>query len=316
MKKKNIIQIVIFLLLVSLLGYVIYSTQQKISSQNISSGFDFLEDEASFEISESLIEYSSFDTYKTALTVGLLNTLKVSVLGNLLALLLGLLIGISLLSSNFLLKGICQSYVELMRNTPLLLQLFLWYAVLNSVFPDPGEAFSLFGSFFSNRGISIPWFDWGSFSWSYPEFKTFNFEGGYTLSLEFVALLFGLVTYTSAFIAEIVRAGLLSVSKGQWEAGSTLGLSSWQSIRFIILPQALRVAVPPLTSQLLNLTKNSSLAVAIAFPDFVSVANTTMNQTGQALEVIALILAVYLSFSLLTAAFMNWYNKKIALVER
>lgn len=316
MKQKNFIQIVIFFLLISLLGFIVYNTQQKISSQNISSGFGFLQDESSFEIGESLIEYSSFDSYKRALTVGLLNTLKVSILGNLLALLLGVLIGISLLSSNFLLEKICRTYIELMRNTPLLLQLFLWYAIMNSMFPDPQEAISFAGSFLSNRGISIPWFEWSSFSWSYPQFKTFNFEGGYTLSLEFAALLFGLVTYTSAFIAEIVRAGLLSVSKGQWEAASTLGLSSWQSIKLVILPQALRVAIPPLTSQLLNLTKNSSLAVAIAFPDFVSIANTTMNQTGQALEVIALILGVYLSFSLLTAAFMNWYNKKIALVER
>lgn len=316
MKKKNIIQIIIFFLLVSLLGFIVYNTQQKIAAQNISSGFGFLQDEASFEISESLIEYSSFDTYKKALIVGLLNTLKVSIIGNFLALLLGILVGISLLSSNILLEKLCRSYVELMRNTPLLLQLFFWYAIMNSLLPSPDEAFTFAGAFFSNRGISIPWFEWSSFSWSYPQFKSFNFEGGYTLSLEFVALLFGLVVYTAAFIAEIVRAGLLSVSKGQWEAGSTLGLSSWQSIRLIIFPQALRVAIPPLTSQILNLTKNSSLAVAIAFPDFVSVANTTMNQTGQALEVILLILLVYLTFSLLTAAFMNWYNKKIALVER
>ncbi|MBE8221222.1 MAG: ABC transporter permease subunit [Bdellovibrionales bacterium] len=316
MKQKNIIQIIILFFVIAALGFVIYNTQQKIAAQNISSGFDFLQDEASFEISESLIEYSSFDTYKKALTVGLLNTLKVSILGNILALLLGILIGISLLSQNILLKKLCQSYVEIMRNTPLLLQLFFWYAIMNSLLPAPQEAISFAGTFFSNRGISIPWFEFSSFSWSYPKFKSFNFEGGYTLSLEFVALLFGLVVYTSAFIAEIVRAGLLSVQKGQWEASKTLGLSAWQSIRFVIFPQALRVAIPPLTSQILNLTKNSSLAVAIAFPDFVSVANTTMNQTGQALEVILLILLVYLTFSLLTAAFMNWYNKKISLVER
>lgn len=316
MKKKNSIQWFIFFILISILGFVAYNAHQKLLSQNISSGFNFLQEESSFEISESLIDYSSYDSYQKALTVGLLNTLKISILGNFLAVLLGLLIGVSLLSPNLLLKKCCSAYINFTRNIPLLLQLFFWYAVVNSVLPNPDQAYSFAGSFFSNRGISIPWFSFGSFSWSYPKFEAFNFEGGYTFSLEFVSLLFGLVIYTSAFIAEIVRAGLLSVSKGQWEAAKTLGLSSWQSIRLVILPQALRVAIPPLTSQLLNLTKNSSLAVAIAYPDFVSIANTIMNQTGQALEAIALILVVYLSFSLLTAAFMNWYNKKITLVER
>ncbi|MBE8163381.1 MAG: ABC transporter permease subunit [Bdellovibrionaceae bacterium] len=316
MKQKNIIQIIILLFVIGTLGFIAYSTQQKIAAQNISSGFGFLQEESGFEISESLIEYSSFDTYKKALTAGVLNTLKVSVLGNFLALILGILVGISLLSSNILVEKICRSYVEVMRNTPLLLQLFFWYTLMSSLLPAPQEAFSFAGAFFSNRGVAIPWFEWSSFSWSYPQLKAFNFEGGRTLSIEFSALLFGLVTYTAAFIAEIIRAGLLSVSKGQWEAGSTLGLSSWQTIKLIIFPQALRVAIPPLTSQILNLTKNSSLAVAIAYPDFVSVANTIMNQTGQALEVILLILLVYLTFSLLTAVFMNWYNKKIALVER
>ncbi len=315
LKKQNIVQIFTFLCLLLGFSLFIYNGQEKIARQEISLGFDFLEEEAAFEISESIVEYSSFDTYGRALLVGLLNTLKVSVLGNILALLLGLFIGISLLSSNTLLRNICATYVDLMRNTPLLLQLFLWYALLSSLLPAPEEALSFMGIYFSNRGIVIPWIDWQSLSLSLPVFKSFNFEGGYTFSLEFSALLFGLVTYTSAFIAEIVRAGLLSVDRGQWEAASTLGLNWIQSVRYVILPQASRMAIPPLTSQVLNLTKNSSLAVAIAYPDFVSVANTTMNQTGQALELILFIMLVYLSFSLSTAAFMNWYNKKVALVE-
>ncbi len=149
-----------------------------------------------------------------------------------------------------------------------------------------------------------------------PHLKGFNFRGGLSLSPEFAALLLGLVLYTSAFVAEIVRAGIQSVSHGQTEAAMSLGLTSGQTLNLVILPQALRVIVPPLTSQMLNLTKNSSLAVAIGFPDFVSVANTTINQTGQAIEGVALIMAVYLMFSLSTSAFMNWYNKRIALVER
>jgi general L-amino acid transport system permease protein len=149
-----------------------------------------------------------------------------------------------------------------------------------------------------------------------PELKGFNFVGGLNVSPEFAALLLGLVLYTAAFVAEVVRAGIQSVSKGQREAAMAIGLRPGQVLSLVILPQALRVIIPPLTSQMLNLTKNSSLAVAIGYPDFVSVAGTTINQTGQAIEGVALIMLVYLFFSLSTSAFMNWYNKKMALVER
>ena len=151
---------------------------------------------------------------------------------------------------------------------------------------------------------------------SVPELKGFNFQGGVNVSPEFAALLLGLVLYTAAFVAEAVRAGIQSVSKGQREAAMSIGLKTGQVLQLVILPQALRVIIPPLTSQMLSLTKNSSLAVAIGYPDFVSVANTTMNQTGQSLEGVALIMLVYLIFSLSTSAFMNWYNKKVRLVER
>lgn len=151
---------------------------------------------------------------------------------------------------------------------------------------------------------------------SVPELRGFNFTGGLSLSPEFAALLLGLVLYTAAFVAEIVRSGIQAISKGQTEAAMAIGLKPGQVLSLVILPQALRVIIPPLTSQMLNLTKNSSLAVAIGFPDFVSVASTTINQTGQAIEGISLIMAVYLCFSLLTSLFMNWYNKKMALVER
>jgi general L-amino acid transport system permease protein len=168
--------------------------------------------------------------------------------------------------------------------------------------------------------IGLPFVTWLGFgapvAMDVPKLVGFNFEGGLTVSPEFIALLLGLVLYTAAFVAEVVRAGIQSVSKGQREAAMAIGLRPTLVLNLVILPQALRVIVPPLTSQMLNLTKNSSLAVAIGYPDFVSVANTTINQTGQSIEGVALIMAVYLFFSLSTSAFMNWYNKKVALVER
>jgi general L-amino acid transport system permease protein len=173
--------------------------------------------------------------------------------------------------------------------------------------PGPREALSpLPGVFLSNRGIFFPTFS------GVPELQGFNFVGGAALTPEFAALLLGLATYTAAFIAEIVRAGILAVDRGQGEAAHALGLSRAQAMRLVILPQALRVIVPPMTSQYLNLTKNSSLAVAIGYPDLVSIANTTMNQTGQAIEGIAIIMAVYLTISLSISAFMNWYNARVA----
>jgi general L-amino acid transport system permease protein len=179
--------------------------------------------------------------------------------------------------------------------------------VITEGMPGPREALSpLPGVFLSNRGIFIPTFS------SVPELQGFNFTGGAALSPEFAALLIGLTTYTAAFIAEIVRAGILAVDRGQGEAAHALGLSRGQTTRLVILPQALRVIVPPMTSQYLNLTKNSSLAVAIGYPDLVSIANTTMNQTGQAIEGIATIMAVYLTISLSISAFMNWYNAHVA----
>ena len=163
----------------------------------------------------------------------------------------------------------------------------------------------------------VTWFAFGApTKMDVPKLVGFNFEGGITLSPEFIALLLGLVLYTAAFVAEVVRAGIQSVSRGQREAAMAIGLRPTLVLNLVILPQAMRVIVPPLTSQMLNLTKNSSLAVAIGYPDFVSVANTTINQTGQSVEGVALIMAVYLIFSLSTSAFMNWYNKRVALVER
>ncbi len=355
--------------------YLIHNTLANLERQSISTGFGFIHKEASFEIGQSLIRYSSADSYGRALFVGFLNTLIVSFIGIVLTVFIGTFLGIARLSSNWLLSKISASYIELFQDIPILLQLFFWYALFYEILPSPRAALNpIPGIFLCNRGLVfgipvwhdafkyvllalvfasliifilkkwaakrqaetghifplfkvslaiiiglplITWFYYGApTEMSVPKLSGFNFKGGLTISPEFTALLLGLVLYTSAFVAEVVRAGIQSVSKGQKEAASSIGLKQGQVLNLVVLPQALRVIVPPLTSQLLNLTKNSSLAVAIGYPDFVSVAGTTINQTGQAIEGVALIMMVYLIFSLSTSAFMNWYNKKIALVER
>ena len=375
-KKRAWIFQALTILTVFFIGYyLVGNTRANLEKQNIATGFDFLSREAGFEMSESVIEFSSEQTYQRALIAGVLNTLKTAFLGNFLAIFLGIIIGVSRLSNNWLLSKISQVYVESIRNIPLLLQLFFWYALFTEIFPNVRQALNpISGMFLSNRGITIaipkehfihPYMLIGFFlslvglyfffkflkkkqekfgksmapffpslliilvpmtiiwliggaptALDVPKLGGFNFAGGYTFSPEFCSLLLGLVLYTSAFIAEIVRSGILSVTKGQTEAAKSLGLKPSFILVLITLPQALRVIIPPLTSQLLNLTKNSSLAVAIAYPDFVSVANTTMNQTGQAIEMISLIILTYLSMSLATSLFMNWYNKRMALVER
>lgn len=376
-KKRALVYQGLTFAIVGGVGYYLFkNTQANLNRQNIASGFGFLGQEAGFDISESVIDYFSDDNYGDALKVGFLNTLKVSLVGNVFAVILGAVVGILSISSNWLVSRIARAYVEAVRNVPLLLQLFFWYTLFSEIFPSVREAYNpMPGVFVSNRGLVIPafeshpiwsWvlltllaavvvvvpliFQWGKkqkektgkesptewimaaaviglplLVWLFggmpsqfemPSLQGFNFKGGFTLSPEYISLLLGLVLYTGAFIAEIVRAGILSVNKGQWEASEALGLSGWRTLTLVIIPQALRVIIPPLTSQLLNLTKNSSLAVAIAYPDFVSIANTSMNQTGQAVEMVGLIMIVYLTFSLSTSFCMNWYNKKIKLTER
>jgi general L-amino acid transport system permease protein len=294
---------------VAVAWFFISNTLANLEERRIASGFGFLGREAGFEISESaFLTYGAANTYLKALLVGLANTLSVSVIGIIAATVLGAFIGLARLSRNFLLNRLSAIYIEFVRNVPLLVQLFFWYAVITEGMPGPRDALSpLPGVFLSNRGLFFPTFA------SVPELQGFNFVGGMQVSPEFAALLVGLATYTAAFIAEIVRAGVLAVDRGQREAAHALGLTRAQALRKVILPQALRVIVPPMTSQYLNLTKNSSLAVAIGYPDLVSIANTTMNQTGQAIEGIAIIMAVYLTISLSISAFMNWYNARIVL---
>jgi general L-amino acid transport system permease protein len=295
--------------LLAAVGYLAWNTAQNLDARKIASGFGFLWREAGFEIGEtSALAYGAADSYWRALVIGLANTFRVAALGIVLATLLGGLLGLARLAPNWLLARLAAAYVETVRNVPLLVQLFFWYALISESLPAPADALQpLAGVFLSNRGVYLP------LPGDVPVLAGFNFAGGAALSPEFAALLVGLVTYTAGFIAEIVRAGIESVPRGQGEAARSLGLARRDELRHVILPQALRLMVPPLTSQYLNLTKNSSLAVAIGYPDLVSIANTTMNQTGQAIEGVAIIMAVFLSVSLSISGFMNWYNRRVAL---
>jgi general L-amino acid transport system permease protein len=291
------------------LWFLISNTAANLEARRIASGFAFLSREAGFEIGETFfLRYSANDTYLRALAVGLANTLTVAAIGILAATALGTLIGLARLARNALARMLTAAYVEFVRNVPLLVQLFFWYSLITEALPHPRAALEpLPGVFLTSRGIFFP------LPGSVPRLEGFNFTGGAGLTPEFAALVFGLVLYTAAFIAEIVRAGVLSIERGQIEAGYALGLTRGQTTRLVVLPQALRVILPPLTSQYLNLAKNSSLAVAIGFPDLVSIANTTINQTGQAIEGVAIIMAVYLTVSLAISALMNWYNARLRL---
>jgi len=342
----------------------------------IASGFDFWNYTSGFDISQTLIDYSSTSTYGRAFWVGLLNTLLVAAIGIVLATFLGFIVGIARLSKNWLLARLASGYVELIRNLPVLLQLLFWYNAVLKALPELRDSLILpGGGFLNNRGLFLPqpitkegfgavlvafvigivgsiaFRIWARrrqektgeqapvflvalglivglpllvfivmgapIELSYPEKGRFNIRGGVEILPEFVALLFGLVIYTAAFIAEVVRAGILAVSHGQTEAAYSLGLRPGPTLRLVVIPQAMRVIVPPLTSQYLNLTKNSSLAVFVGYPDLVQVfTGTVLNQTGQAVEVVAVTMAVYLTISLVTSLFMNWYNSRIALVER
>ena len=233
-----------------------------------------------------------------------------------LATVLGTLVGIGRLSRNLLVRGLCTAYVEVMRNIPLIIQLFAWYLVITELLPAATEPLRIGPYvFLSKSGLQFPFPDLSG-GWTVPEVGAFGITGGAAATPEFLSLLIGLTTFTAAYIAEIVRSGVLAVPRGQTEAAGALGLSRALTLRLVLLPQALRVIVPPLTSQYLNLTKNSSLAVAIGYPDVVSIANTTINQNGQALECVLMIMTVYLAINLVTALAMGWYNRRVAIVER
>ncbi len=301
--------------LLAVLAWLLTNTLSNMQARGIRSGFDFLGDNAGFDIGESLIAYDATQAYWKALVVGLLNTLRVSLLGIVGCTLLGTIIGIGRLSHNALARGLCDAYTELFRNIPLLLQLFMWYVLLVEWMPDSETPLHWADlAFLSKSGLTLPWFTSsdGVWRWDMPLWQNGNITGGASLSPEFVALTWGLTLYTAAFVAEVVRAGLLSVPRGQTEAAQAIGLSPALTLRLVVLPQAMRLIVPPMTNQYLNLIKNSSLAVAIGYPDLVNISNTALNQTGRAVECMALVMVIYLSLSLLTAAAMNAYNQRVA----
>ncbi|WP_234843553.1 amino acid ABC transporter permease [Sinorhizobium meliloti] len=331
-------------------------------------GFGFLSSSANFEIGESAIAFRAGDTYLRAIFAGLLNTLKVSLLGCLFATICGVAIGIAGLSRNLLLAGLVRWFIEIARNTPLLLQLFFWMSLAKAL-PAPRQASAFFGTvFLTNRGTYLPSLSLEGGPLGFlaaltlttcaciatllllrlagrlthrsgaaaiglvlaailtflflsgarpvaeaPALSGFNIRGGANLSPEFAALLTGLVVKFSALVAEIVRAGIQSVDTGQWEAARALGLHDGQIVRLIVLPQALRVITPLTTSSYLDLTKDSSLAVAIGFPDLVSVINTTANTTGQSMEALVILIGTFLAINLTLSALMNAYNNRIAL---
>ena len=369
-----IYQVLAIAAIAGVVWFLAHNTLVNMRVRGIQSGFDFLTQAAGFDIGESLYPFDSAQPYWQAFLVGVTNTLRVAILGIILATLLGTLLGVGRFSRNALVRGVCLSYVEFFRNIPVLLQLLMWYVMLTEVLPAAADAWVVGPFFLSKGGLNFPSPVWGTGQlwaaygllpglflgwayrrWSVRQFEAsgqprslvvlpamivvlasvagwvlggaptdfnrpvkgdFSIENGGALTPEFLAVLMGLTLYTAAFIAEVVRGGIASVARGQSEAASALGLSRHHEMRLVMLPQALRVIIPPLTNQYLNLTKNSSLAVAIGYPDVVSIANTALNQTGRAVECISLVMLVYLSTSLGTSLLMNWYNSRAAIKER
>ncbi|MBL8791540.1 MAG: amino acid ABC transporter permease [Rhizobiales bacterium] len=368
-------QVIVVALLLWGFYEIIANTQANLKKLNQSFGFDFLSQASGFDLSTALVYFSSSSTYGRALWVGFLNTALVAVTGIFLTTILGFVIGVMRLSKNWVVSRFATLYIEIVRNIPLLLQIFIWYALVLKPLPGPKQALNIADSIFiSNRGIIMPhpefgdstWIailmlvaaligTWGyrrwarkqqeqtgqarpvwlvslpiiilspiiglalagwPLTWDFPQLAGFNFKGGMTLVPEFIALLLALVIYTAAFIAENVRSGILAVSHGQTEAAHALGLDNGKTLRLVVIPQALRVIIPPMASQYLNLTKNSSLAVAIGYPDLMYAGGTVNNQSGKAIEVFSILLVVYLTTSLLTSLLMNWFNSRMKLVER
>ena len=378
--KKYIPQILAILFVVLIFGFLTLNAQTNMDNRGIDFGFDFLSQESSFDVQFSLIEYSGSDSYARAFLVGLLNTLLVSFISIIICTILGVIIGVARLSSNYLIKNSAAWYVEFFRNIPLLLQIFFWYYAALRALPMPEKANAWFGvTYMTVKGYYIPAMVWQNLSvflycglaaiiaiivlrnyanklrdtqgkqipvflysvallvvlpllsflfggvslgFEIPELKklskiSYIYEGGISLPPELIALVLALSLYTSTFVAECVRAGIEGVSKGQKEAAASVGLTPNQVLKLVIMPQALRIIIPPTTNQYLNLTKNSSLAAAIAYPDLVLVfAGTALMQTGKAIEIVSITMLTYLTISLTIAAIMNWYNKKIEIKEK
>ena len=378
--RKIIPQLITLFVVILVFGFFTYNAQTNMDNRGIEFGFGFLSQESSFDVQFSLIEYDGSHSYFRAYLVGLLNTLLVAFIGIILSTILGVIIGIARLSSNYLIERTAAFYVEFFRNIPLLLQIFFWYFAALRALPLPQDADPIMGVFFLTiKGLFIPRFVWEnldvffysvlaaiisiilirnyakkiqenegkqlpvfyisiglliilplitflfggvSLNFEVPVIKqlsttSFNYDGGLGIPPELIALTLALGLYTATFIAENVRAGVQGISKGQKEAAASIGLTPNQVLKLVIMPQALRIIIPPTTNQYLNLTKNSSLAAAIAYPDLVLVfAGTALMQTGRAIEIVSITMFTYLSISLSISLLMNWYNKKIAIKEK
>ena len=374
--RSIIIQIIAAALIIAFFAYIINNAALNLAKIGKDINFGFLWQNASYDINQHLIEYSSTSSHFQAMIVGLINTLLVAVAGIILATILGFLLGIMRLSSNWLTQKIAYVYIEYVRNVPVLLHILLLYGLILNALPRPKSSYNLNDTFFlNNRGLQMPspefeslfwvvlafvasglafslWFKryakkvqdaTGKISpvamisigaivllpmavyfllgspivWDVPALKGFNFKGGFVLRPEFIALWIALSMYTAAFIGEIVRAGIIAISHGQTEAAQALGLSNNLILKLVVIPQALRVIIPPLTSQYLNLAKNSSLALAIGYMDVVAtIGGISLNQTGREMECMLIVMAIYLTISLLISSGMNWYNNRIQLVER
>ena len=367
--------------IVFIFGYFSYNAQVNMDNRGIDFGLRFLGEESSFDIQFTpFVEYDGTKSYATAYLVGLINTIIVASIGIFFATILGVVIGISRLSPNYLIAKMSEIYIEIFRNVPLLLQLFFWYFAVLRTLPLPKDAVNFYDiSFLSIKGLYVPRFIWTngqlfltsiiasiiiiffllkffkkeqeqtgkqypkffisltiiivlplltfliggvSLDFEYPELKQlsktiFNFQGGISIIPELMALALALSLYTATFIAENVRAGIEGISRGQKEAAASIGLTPGQTLKLVVMPQALRIIIPPTTNQYLNLTKNSSLAAAIAYPDLVLVsAGTALMQTGRAIEIISINMLSYLSLSITISIFMNWYNKRMAIKEK
>jgi general L-amino acid transport system permease protein len=373
--RSVVLQALVLLALAALAVWLIGNVASALSRRHVASGFGFLDHTAGFGIAQTLIDYTEESSYGRAMWVGLVNTLLVSVVSIVLSTIIGFIVGIGRLSSNWLVAKLCTAYVELLRNMPLLLQLLFWYFGVLSALPGPRESLTVGSAVaLNNRGLFIPllvnqrgswlvWLSilagfaiaWGLYHWagkrqhdtghrptvwwamllaifalptavlyatgipftvSWPTLEGFNYTGGLQVIPELAGLTLALSIYTASYVAEIVRAGLLSVARGQREAAQALGLKHSFSLRLILVPQALRVIIPPLASEYLSLTKNSSLAIVIGYPDLVSVfAGTVLNQTGQAIEILSIVMAIYLTLSLITSLIMNLYNRAHAAQE-
>ncbi|MDH3662956.1 MAG: ABC transporter permease subunit [Alphaproteobacteria bacterium] len=384
------IQVIAFFLLMLFFGWLITNTINNLAALGKEFGFSFLQDPASYDINQRLIEYSSRSSHARAAVVGILNTLLIAVLGCILATVIGVVAGVLRLSKNWLVARLMSVYIETVRNVPVLLQIILFSALINETFASPKKAEPWFdgGLVMTNRGFYFPeplfsrsfgsvdiggllalsldyvaivvvialsiyagrlYGIWAhakqdatgeaqpifwvrtaillaplalllvvlGLHFGYPELKGFNYKGGIFARESLIALWLALSIYTGAFIAENVRAGIQSVSHGQTEAAFALGLRPNRTMSLIILPQALRVIIPPLISQYLNLTKNSSLAIAVGYMDATgTLGGITLNQTGREMECLMLLMAFYLIVSLSISAVMNWYNQRVKLVER